>query len=95
MEEQRQRTKPHKMTLDKRAYAVISGVEDVISFDEKEIILETTLGRLTIKGEDMKVSRLTVEQGEVEIGGRMDSFVYSESRGRKAQGESFLGRLFK
>ncbi len=95
MEEQRQRTKPHKMTLDKRAYAVISGVDDVISFDEKEIILETTLGRLTIKGEDMKVSRLTVEQGEVEIGGRMDSFVYSESRGRKAQGESFLGRLFK
>ena len=43
----------------------------------------------------MKVSRLTVEQGEVEIGGRVDSLVYSESRGRKAQGESFLGRLFK
>ena len=95
MEEQRQRMRPHKVALDKRAYALISGVEDVISFDEKEVILETTLGRLTVKGEDLKVSRLTVEQGEVEIGGRMDSFVYSESRGRKAQGESFLGRLFK
>ena len=70
-------------------------MDDVISFDEKEVILETTLGRLTVKGEDMKVSRLTVEQGEVEIGGRMDSLVYSDSRGRKAQGESFLGRLFK
>ena len=80
MEEQRQRTKPHRISLDKRSYAVI---------------LETTLGRLTVKGEDMKVSRLTVEQGEVEIGGRVDSLVYSESRGRKAQGESFLGRLFK
>ncbi len=95
MEEQRQRTKPHRISLDKRSHAVISGVDDVISFDEKEVILETTLGRLTVKGEDMKVSRLTVEQGEVEIGGRMDSLVYSDSRGRKAQGESFLGRLFK
>ena len=95
MEEQRQRTKPHRISLDKRSHAVIRGVDDVISFDEKEVILETTLGRLTVKGEDMKVSRLTVEQGEVEIGGRMDSLVYSDSRGRKAQGESFLGRLFK
>ncbi|MCD2492223.1 sporulation protein YabP [Lacrimispora sp. NSJ-141] len=95
MEEQRQRAKPHKVMLDKRAHAMISGVQEVVSFDEKEVILETEQGTLTIKGEDLKVSRLTVEQGEVDIGGRMDSFVYSESRGRKAQGESFLGRLFK
>ena len=95
MEEQRQRAKPHKVMLDKRAHAMISGVQEVVSVDEKEVILETEQGTLTIKGEDLKVSRLTVEQGEVDIGGRMDSFVYSESRGRKAQGESFLGRLFK
>ena len=81
--------------LDKRAHAMISGVNEVVSFDEKEVILETELGTLTVRGEDLKVSRLTVEQGEVDIGGRMDSFAYSENRGKKAQGESFLGRLFK
>lgn len=95
MEEQRQRPKPHKVMVDKRAHAMISGVHEVVSFDEKEVILETEQGTLTIKGEDLKVSRLTVEQGEVDIGGRMDSLVYSESRMKRNQGESFLGRLFK
>ena len=95
MEEQRQRAKPHKIMLDKRTHAMISGVREVISFDEKEVVLETELGTLSIRGEDLKVSRLTVEQGEVDIGGRMDSFIYTESRGKKAQGESFFGRLFK
>ncbi len=95
MEEQRQRVKPHKVMLDKRAHAMISGVEEVVSFDDREVVLETSQGTLTVKGEGLKVSRLTVEQGEVDIGGRMDSFVYTESRGRKAQGESFLSRLFK
>ncbi len=95
MEEQRQRAKPHKIMLDKRAHAMISGVREVISFDEKEVVLETELGTLSIRGEDLKVSRLTVEQGEVDIGGRMDSFIYTENRGKKAQGESFFGRLFK
>ena len=95
MEEQKQRVKPHKVMVDKRAMAMISGVEEVVSFDEKEVVLETSQGTLTVKGEELKVSRLTVEQGEVDIGGRLDSFVYTENRSRKAQGESLLARLFK
>ena len=74
---------------------MISGVEEVISFDDREVVLETSQGTLTIKGEGLKVSRLTVEQGEVDIGGRMDSFAYTESRGKRAQGESLLSRLFR
>ena len=95
MEEQRQRIKAHKMMVDKRSNAMISGLDDVVSFDEKTVILETTLGLLTIKGEELKVNRLTVEQGEVELGGRMDSFVYTEGHGRRGQGESIWSRLFK
>ena len=95
MEEQRQRIKAHKMMVDKRSNAMISGVDDVVSFDEKTVILETTLGLLTIKGEELKVNRLTVEQGEVELGGRMDSFVHTEGHGRSRQGESIWSRLFK
>ena len=41
MEEQRQRIKAHKMMVDKRSNAMISGVDDVVSFDEKTVILET------------------------------------------------------
>ena len=51
----------------------ITGVEDVISFDTKEVLLETTMGILTIKGEDLKVNRLSIEKGELEIEGTVDS----------------------
>ena len=56
----------------------ITGVEDVISFDTKEVLLETTMGILTIKGEDLKVNRLSIEKGELEIEGTVDSMEYSE-----------------
>ena len=49
---------------------------------------------LTVKGDDLKVNRLTVEQGEVDIGGRVDSFSYAQIRERRGQGESFFSRLF-
>ena len=47
-----------------------------------------------MKGDDLKVNRLTVEQGEVDIGGRVDSFSYAQIRERRGQGESFFSRLF-
>ncbi|WP_422487418.1 YabP/YqfC family sporulation protein [Gudongella sp. DL1XJH-153] len=50
---------------------------------------------LMIKGNDLHVNRLTLEKGEVEIEGRIDSLTYSEIAGYNKQGESFLGRLFK
>lgn len=95
MEEQKQKSmKPHKVMLDRRAMAMISGVTEVVSFDENEIVLETSQGTLTVKGDDLKVNRLTVEQGEVDIGGRVDSFSYAQIRERRGQGESFFSRLF-
>lgn len=54
----------------------ITGVEDVISFDTKEVLLETTMGILTIKGEDLKVNRLSIEKGELEIEGTVDSMIF-------------------
>ena len=73
----------------------ISGVLDVISFDLKEILLETEQGMLTIKGADLHVNRLTLEKGEVDIEGRIDSMAYSEVTDFHKAGASLLGRLFK
>ena len=67
----------------------------MLSFDVGEIVLETELGLLTIKGQELHVSRLTLEQGEVDIDGKIDSMVYSGNAGSKGKGESLLGRLFK
>lgn len=85
----------HKMTLSNRRTCNLTGVSDVLSFDVNEIILETDQGMLMIKGKDLHVNRLTLEKGEVDIEGKVDSFTYSEQTGAGNKGESLLARLFK
>ena len=93
--EEKQYAKAHKLLLSNRRTGTISGVTDVISFDIAEILLETEQGMLTIKGADLHVNRLTLDKGEVDIDGRIDSFVYSEVTDFHKAGASILGRLFK
>lgn len=93
MEEKLQ--KAHKMTVNNRHSAILNGVVDVLSFDINEILLETEQGMLLIKGNDLHVNRLTLEKGEVDIEGRIDSLTYSEVTNYGKQAESFFGRLFK
>ena len=71
----------HKLILNNRRTCNLTGINDVLSFDEKEIILETEQGMLMIKGNDLHVSRLTLDKGEVDVDGRIDSFTYSEQSG--------------
>ena len=85
----------HKLTLTNRGALSINGVVDVISFDLNEVLLETEAGMLTVKGQDLHVNRLTLEKGEVEISGNIDSLLYSEVSGYGQKAESFLARLFQ
>lgn len=85
----------HKLILNNRRTCNLTGVNDVLSFDENEIILETDQGMLMIKGNELHVNRLTLDRGEVDIDGRIDSFTYSEQSGMGAKSESLLSRLFK
>ncbi|MGN0351396.1 MAG: sporulation protein YabP [Roseburia sp.] len=93
--EEKNSTKSHKVLLVNRRNGTFSGVVDVLSFDVAEILLETELGMLLIKGHDLHVNRLSLEKGEVDIEGKIDSFLYSEVKSAGKQAESFLGRLFK
>ena len=88
-------SKAHKLMMLNRKSMEITGVEDVISFDTKEVLLETTMGILTIKGEDLKVNRLSIEKGELEIEGTVDSMEYCEISSYKRKKESMLKRMFK
>ncbi|MBQ7954750.1 MAG: sporulation protein YabP [Lachnospiraceae bacterium] len=85
----------HKIMLTNRRTCTINGVSDVLSFDIHEILLETDQGMLMIKGDDLHVNRLTLEKGEVDIDGRIDSLAYSEATGYHNKSESFLTKLFK
>ena len=93
--EEKQYSKAHKLILSNRRTGTITGVADVISFDITEVLLETEQGMLMIKGADLHVNRLTLEKGEIEIDGKIDSMTYSE-HGPHGSGEnSFLAKLFK
>ena len=84
----------HKLSLLGRKTLSLTGVKEVVSFDAKEVILETVQGMLLLRGDEMNVTRLLVEQGEVDLEGRIDSLVYTE-RGKGAKrSESFAKRLF-
>jgi sporulation protein YabP len=89
----KQRT--HKIMMTNRRTCLVSGVSDVLSFDLTEILLETDQGMLMLKGKDLHVNRLTLEKGEVDIEGSIDSLTYSDVGAYGAKGESLLGRLFK
>lgn len=89
------KVKMHKLSLTNRRLCAVSGVSDVLSFDIHEILLETDQGMLMIKGDDLHVNRLTLEKGEVDIEGKIDSFTYSENALSKGKNESLLSRLFK
>lgn len=85
----------HKVVMTNRKSCTVNGVNDVLSFDIHEILLETAQGMLMIKGDELHVSRLTLEKGEVDIDGRIDSFTYSDVAGAGHKNESLLSRLFR
>ena len=85
----------HKLSLADRASMTVTGVSDVVSFDVSEVMLETDLGMLCIRGSDLHVSRLTLEKGEVDIDGRVDSLTYSDTTVQQGKNHSLLSRLFQ
>lgn len=95
MEDLNSSTRMHRMTMTNRKNCTVNGVNDVLSFDIHEILLETEQGMLMIKGDDLHVSRLTLEKGEVDIDGRIDSFTYSDAAGNGQKKESLLSKLFR
>lgn len=85
----------HKITIHNRRDGLLTGVVDVISFDTEEILMETTQGMLSVKGQELHVKRLTLEKGEIELDGTIDSLTYSDAAAYARKGESFIKRLFK
>ncbi len=87
--------RPHRLMMINRSALSIGGIRDVVSFDENQVILDTDMGLLTMKGKDLHVSRLTLEKGEVDVDGTVDSLVYSSNDSYRKSGESLFNRLFR
>ena len=89
MEEKISSGRLHRLVLSDRHTGSVTGVNDVVSFDENEI------GLLTVRGKELHVKRLTLEKGELDLEGQVDSLNYSSNAALKRSGDSFLNRLFK
>lgn len=82
------------ITLENRRKLVLTGVIEVLSFDDEKILLNTNLGQLTIKGSELKMNKLDVQNGDVIIVGNISSMVYS-GKDVKKEKESLIAKLFK
>ena len=82
------------LVLENRGKLSISGVLDVLSFDDQIVIIETELGLLTVKGEDLRINKLSIDTSEVVVEGDICNMAYSEKEMDKKTG-SFLGKIFK
>lgn len=82
------------LVLENRSKLSVSGVLDVLSFDDQLIIIETELGLLTIKGENLRINKLSIDSSEVIVEGDINNLAYSESDSEK-KGSGLLSKIFK
>ncbi len=84
---------PHTLILENRKLLTLSAVTDIDRFDEREIVLYTKLGELTITGRELHINTISIEKGELAVEGDIWSIRY----GDKDQNAplTFLGRLFR
>ena len=81
------------LILENREKLSISGVIDVLSFDDQIVILETQLGMLTVKGSDLRINKLSIDTQDVIIEGDIISLSYSDKEEKKNTG--ILNKIFK
>ena len=82
------------LILENRSKLSISGVLDVLSFDDQVVILETELGLLTVKGENIRINKLSIDTSEVIVEGDISNLSYSDKSSEKNK-SSLLSKIFK
>lgn len=87
-------TTVQNLILENRGKLSISGVLDVLSFDDQIVIVETELGLLNVKGENLRINKLSIDTSEVIVEGDIASLAYSEKDYEK-KGTSLFGKIFK
>ena len=82
----------HIVKINDRKNIVISGIKKIISFDDREFFLESTMGTIIIKGSNLEMIKLDTIDGNVSIKGKVDSFSYTDIANKE---NSLISKLFK
>ena len=81
---------PHRLSLNERMELTVTGVTEVVSFDEEAVVLKTSLGTLVVHGRQLQLKTLSANGGQVEVSGNVDALIYQQT---KPTG-SWVRRLF-
>lgn len=88
----------HKLVIDNREYTEVTGVLHVESFDDEEVVLETELGLLALRGEELDIKELNLEEKLLQLNGLILEVAYSDDGGSTRGGSrsrGILGRIFR
>ena len=83
------------IVLENREKLNVTGIIDVFSFDDQIIIIETELGLLTIKGENLKINKLSIDTSDFTVDGKINSLTYSGVEGANKKSKNVLSKIFK
>lgn len=87
--------KKHTLSLVDRERLTLSGVKEVFSFDETLIELETSKGYLNIRGEDLHIIKMNIDEGDIIIEGNVSDMSYHDNQGASKKKGSMMSKLFK
>ena len=73
-------TMPHKLSLDNRRALTMTGVTEVVSFDENAVVLKTAMGLLTVHGRELQLKNLSLDGGQIAVDGHICALLYEEPR---------------
>ena len=84
---------PHIINMEDRRKIDLTGVNDVDSFDEQCVTVITQTGELTVRGENLKIGKLSTDTGEMCIEGKIDALIYSDDMPKQSGG--FFSKVFR
>ncbi len=85
----------HSIKMDQRENIFITGVNDVISFDEESAIIDTAMDILVINGQNLHINKLNLEDGQVSMDGQISGLHYEQAGAFGKNKSSFLSKIFK
>lgn len=85
----------HKCNITDRKKVSLTGIKNVISFDTEEVLLDTALGGLMIKGKELHINQLSLDRGIVDVDGNVDALVYSNKSPADSTAKGIMSRLFR
>lgn len=95
MVEEKKMVKMQNVILENRNKLNVSGVIDVLNFDEQIITIDTELGILVVKGSNLRLNKFNLESTDLNVEGEINSLIYNDKTSNKKNGESLLTKIFK